>query len=156
SSAPKSFVLGGVTVKFHRAIQLPRLLPVTMRFGRQLSISMLRAIRQEEVDIIHFHGACSLHIMYGAVALRARRRGIVLVSQDHGPRQGRWLERKLWLIGLQNTRSVFAANSESTGNLESAGVPRKSISILPNGYNPDIFYPSPPGFRRRDGRLKVL
>ncbi len=156
SSKPRVLEVEGVEIHFHRCLQLPRSLPVTNRFGRQISWAMLKAIRADEMDIVHFHGSCSLHLMYGAAALRARRQNLPMVSQDHGPRKGRWIEEKLRRVGFRNTRAVLAANQDSLQKLEGSGVPRESLSVMPNGFDPKVFFPAMGRQRGRGDAFRIL
>ena len=145
-----------VDVRFHRCAQLPRSMPVTARFGRQLSWSMVMGLNARDIDVIHFHGTRSLHFMYGAVAWRARQLGIPMVSQDHGPRQGKLPERFCQEYALTRSSLIFAANSESCAQLEEQGVHRDLMRIVPNGYDPEIFFPSARPPRSPEDVLKVL
>jgi glycosyltransferase involved in cell wall biosynthesis len=156
SSHERHMRVGAVDVRFHRCLQLPRSLPVTARFGRQLSLSMVRSIQGDSADIIHFHGACSLHLMYGAVAWQAQRQRIPLVSQDHGPREGKWLETRCRSYALTNTRSVLAANAASKQALKALGVPEESIHIVPNGVDPEVFFPGSTHIHRPGDPFRIL
>jgi glycosyltransferase involved in cell wall biosynthesis len=156
SSQPKQMDVDGIDVHFHSCLQLPRRYPVTARFGRQLSMSMIRALRQGKADIIHFHGACSLHAMYGAVARRAKHQNIPLVSQDHGPRRGKWLENRLLRYGFQNTHALLAANDESKKTLQQMDGVRAPVYIQPNGYDPKLCYPKDRALRGPDDLFSIL
>ena len=156
SSRPKQLEVGGAEICFHSCAQLPRRYPVTARFGRQWSLSLLRNLRRETTDIIHFHGACSLHAMYGAVAWRAKRQGIPLVSQDHGPRQGKWLENRLLDYAFRNTDGILAANEGSRKTLRQLGTVHAPVYVQPNGYDPTICFPGNRSLRERSKRFSIL
>jgi glycosyltransferase involved in cell wall biosynthesis len=156
SGRARRMKVGAIDVQFHRCLQLPRSLPVTARFGRQLSLSLVRSIQCESTDIVHFHGACSLHMMYGAVAWQARRERIPLVSQDHGPREGKWLETLCRSYALTNTRRVLAANTASREALKALGIPDESIHIVPNGMDPEVFFPATTHIRSPRDAFRVL
>jgi glycosyltransferase involved in cell wall biosynthesis len=156
SSRSKQMNVDGIEIHFHSCMQLPRSYPVTARFGRQLSMSMINALRRGEADIIHFHGACSLHAMYGAVAWRAKRQRIPLVSQDHGPRRGKWLENCLLRYGFRNTQVLLAANHESKNTLQHLNAVRAPVYIQPNGYDPKLYYPKDRAQRTPEGLFSIL
>ena len=156
SGKAKQVELPGVTVRFHPCWQLPTSWPVTARFGRQVSVAMIRALRKSEADVIHFHGARSLHLMFGAVAWKARNEEIPLISQDHGPRQGRWIEECFRKYGSHHTDVFLAANADSLGELRSTDHLRNKGYIAPNGVDPKLFYPSEKGLRRSDLPFKIL
>ncbi len=142
SNRPNRMQVGGAEIRFHACAQLPRRYPVTARFGRQVSLSLLKSLRRETTDIIHFHGACSLHAMYGAVAWRARQQGIPMVSQDHGSRQGKWLENRLLDFAFRNTDGILAANEESRKDLRQRDTVHAPVFVQPNGYDPTVCFPA--------------
>jgi len=156
SGRPKHMNVDGVEIHFHSCVQLPRSYPVTARFGRQLSMSMVSALRREEADIIHFHGACSLHAMYSAVAWRAKHQRIPLVSQDHGPRRGKWLEDCLLRYGFRNTHVLLAANHESQNALQRLDAMHTPVYIQPNGYDPKLYYPKAGTQRTPEAMFSIL
>jgi glycosyltransferase involved in cell wall biosynthesis len=102
---------------------------------------MLRAIRRESADIVHFHGVRQLHLMYAAVAWRAAQQGIPLVGQDRGNRDVGQIETAAQRFGLRRARAVLAASAESVDVLACLGVRRKAIHVVPNAVDPDVFRP---------------
>jgi glycosyltransferase involved in cell wall biosynthesis len=133
----------GVDVVFHGCIQPPRSQPERVRFARQLSASMVRAIDADAADVVHFHGARSLHLMFTAVAWCARREGVPLVAQDHGPRQVGRVMRSGQRMALRSCKAVMAANEEGLERLGALGVPEDRLHLVPNAVDPAIFHPVP-------------
>ena len=156
SGKPKQMELSGVRVHFHSCWQFPTSWPVTARFARQFSFSMIKAIRKDEADVIHFHGARSLHLMHGVIAWKAHIEGIPLLSQDHGPRRGRWIEESFRKYGSRRTDVFLAANEDSLSEFRSTGYLRNKGYIAPNGFDPKLFYPTERSLRHTDAPFKIL
>ncbi len=133
----------GAEVVFHRCIQPPRRTGVYVRFARQLAPGPLTALRRETYDVVHFHGIRSLHAMFAAVAERARRVGLPLVGQDHGPRPVGRIARALEAYGLRRTDIALAGNAEALEALAVLGVPRSALHLLPSGVDSGCFHPAP-------------
>jgi glycosyltransferase involved in cell wall biosynthesis len=133
----------GVDVVFHPCIQPPRSQPERVRFARQVSASMVRAIDADSADIVHFHGARSIHFMFAAIAWRARRQGVPLVAQDHGPRQVGRVMRSGQRFALRGCKAVMAANEDGLKRLGALGVPEDRLHLVPNAVDPAIFHPVP-------------
>ena len=156
SGKPKQVELSGVRVHFHSCLQLPTSWPVTARFARQFSFSMIKAVAKEEADVIHFHGAKSLHLMFGAIAWKAHREGIPLFSQDHGPRRGKWIEESFRKYASLRTDVFLAANEGSLNELRVTGYLKNKAYIAPNGFDPELFYPAERSLHQADAPFKIL
>jgi len=123
---------------------------------------MIYAINKMEVDLIHFSGAGSLHLMLGALAWRAKHLGIPLISHDRGPRQGRWVEEAFRRYGLRHSNVFLVPSFEAQKEYEDMGVPKEKIFLSPNGYDPKLFYPSSEsgysdrGWHRQDRPFRIL
>jgi glycosyltransferase involved in cell wall biosynthesis len=130
----------GVHVVFHPCVQPPRRLSVERRFARQVSPSMLRAIGEGRPDVVHFHGARSIHGMYAFTAAAAGRRRLPLVAQDHGHRPVGRLEMAMLRFALARTAEVMPANEEGVEFFAGLGVPRERLTIMPNGIEPSLFH----------------
>lgn len=156
SGVPHRMAVGGVEVVFHRCVQPPRSWPVTRRFGRQVSWSMLTALRRGEVDLVHFHGVMGLQLMHGAVGLRARQVGLPMVGSEHGVRRGWAVETTMHRLGLRCTDAVFAANAMTRDALRSAGVAPSALHVMPNGTDPAVFSPGPRRVRAEGEPFRIL
>jgi glycosyltransferase involved in cell wall biosynthesis len=141
SGKTKQFQVDGVEVRYHSCWQLPRSFPLTTRYARQISISILRAISKEKTDLIHFSGAGSLHFMLGCVAWRARQLGLPLFSQDQGPRRGKWIEEQFRRYGVRQSTAFMVPSLEAQREYEYLGVPSGNIYLTPNGFDPKLFFP---------------
>jgi glycosyltransferase involved in cell wall biosynthesis len=130
----------GISVVFHTCWEPQRRGGVQRRFSRQLSLSLLRALRTEAADVVHFHGARSLHAMLGATAVRARQQRLALVAQDHGPRSVGPVMRRVQLGALRRCDALLPANDESLAELR-AKVPGVAVHVVPNGVDADVFHP---------------
>lgn len=156
STRPSVLALDGVDVHFHSCLQLPRSLDRRRRFARQVSFELARAIRREDTDIIHFHGLRNSHLMLAVVAWRASAQAVPLVAQDQGLRLAGLLESKARRYALGRVNMALAANPESARELVGEGVAPESLRVVPNGYDPEIFYPGAPIRRGPGERLHVL
>jgi len=150
------FRVEGVDVHFHRCVQPPRRAPVGARFAHQFSPGMLRALRPDRADVVHFHGIRSLQGMFGAVAWIAGRQRLPLVGQDHGPRRVGPVMTMVQRYALRNTAVALAANRDSVDALSAMGMPRESIVVVPNGVDHEIFTPSMERPLRPGDPLRVL
>lgn len=139
SAQPRSFTVVGVQVHFHSCIQAPRSASLRFRFARQFSLSMVRALVRDRVDVIHFHGARQIHPMFAAIAWRARQQGIPLVSQDRGSRPVGRLETLAQQYALRWSSAALASGRESLEALAALGAPRDALQVVPNGFDPQIF-----------------
>jgi glycosyltransferase involved in cell wall biosynthesis len=139
-SAASGAVVDGVSLVLHRCVEPQRRGAVERRFSRQLSLSLLRALRHRDVDVVHFHGCRSLHAMLGATAARCRMAGIPLVAQEHGPRAVGPVMRRVQLEGLRRCDALVAGNDESEAELR-ALVPAVPVHRVPNGVDPAVFHP---------------
>jgi glycosyltransferase involved in cell wall biosynthesis len=101
---------------------------------------MVLAIRAADADVVHFHGARSLHAMFAATTLRARQQRLPLVAQDHGPRLVGPVMRRLQLAALRRCDALLAANGESRAEFE-AKAPAVEVHTVPNGVDPLLFEP---------------
>lgn len=156
SSHPSSLSLDGIEVKFHRCLAPPVFVGRHRRFGRQLSVRMLREISRRDADVVHFHGVRNCQLMFAAVAARAARIGLPLVAHDQGSREGRFLEDWAFHYGLRRIAAVIAGNTESAQLFRSEGVPEGTVHTIPNGYDPKIFFPDPTAGLRDTTSLRVL
>jgi glycosyltransferase involved in cell wall biosynthesis len=143
-----------VPVTFHSHVQPPRHLSVRWRFARQFSLSMLRAIRRDRGDVIHFHGVRQMHPMYAAAAWRTERQGMPLIAQDRGDRPVGRIETALQRYALRRTQVVLAASAGSADVLAGMGVPRSALHVVSNAMDPAVFWPGEP--RESDGIFRVL
>jgi glycogen synthase len=119
--------------------------PVSSRFARQFSARLLRSLRREEIDVVHFHGVRQLHLMYAAVAARAGRQGIPLVAQDRGQRPVGRIETAAQRFALRRSQAVLASSADGARKLAALGVPESSLEVIPNGFDPRSFFPSQNG-----------
>ncbi len=133
----------GVAVRFHRCLQPPRRLSVQVRYARQASLAMLRSIAWQRPQVVHFHGARSLHLMYALVAAAAERHGLPLVGHDHGKRSVGRTEGALLRAGVRRSSQLIAANEESLGFFAGHGVPEDRMHLVPNGIDTQTFWPDP-------------
>ena len=132
----------GVDYRFHRRLD-PPLVGDRHRFGRQLSVGMLAALRPGSADLVHYHGIRQMHFMYAAVAWRAARLGIPMVAQDRGFREVRRPERAAQRWALRRTAAVCGASQEAQETLSALGVPAARLHLIPNGFDPERFRPDP-------------
>lgn len=148
--------VAGVRTRFHRAFQLPRSAPFQYRFARQFSRSMLRSLRQSDLDLVHFHGVDQFHPAYALVAARCARQRVPLFAQERGLRPVGRLERAARNWALLRTTAVLAHSPESVPRYLSLGVPSADVTFVPNGFDSATF--SPQGRREYDGTspLRVL
>jgi glycosyltransferase involved in cell wall biosynthesis len=135
--------IDGVEVRFHPCLQPPRLAGSNRRYARQLSLSMLRALSREQADVVHFHGARSLHTMFAAVAWRTRQLDLPLVAQDHGHRPVGPLATAAQRFAIRRAGALLAANADGMQVLRGLGVPVDRIHFVPNGVDRTIFRPGP-------------
>ena len=155
SRRPHTLLLdGSVPVTFHPHVQPPRHLSVRWRFARQFSLSMLRAIRRDRGDVVHFHGVRQMHPMYAAVAWRTAREGMPLLAQDRGDRPVGRMETAAQRYALRRTQVVLAASEGSADVLAGMGVPRTALHVVSNAMDPAVFWPGDP--REGDGTFRVL
>jgi glycosyltransferase involved in cell wall biosynthesis len=145
SGRAKALVLDGIEVRFHRCIQPPAQAGLEKRFGRQLSLSMLRALGEQELDVVHFHGALNSQLMLAAAAFVATRRGLPFVAQDQGRRQVRLVERIAARYATKRVSAFLAASDESVALLQTETGSTDSIHLMPNGFDPRVFYPAREG-----------
>lgn len=156
SGQPGRRLANGVEYVFHRCIQPPRSSGMRWRFARQLSLGMLRALQPGEVDVVHFHGAWSLHTMYAAVAWHARRRRLPLLAHDHGYRPVGRIGDAALRFALLRSSAIIVGNEESAATFEAAGVPPTALHWIPNGIDLDVYRPGPVRHRRPGDPLAVL
>jgi glycosyltransferase involved in cell wall biosynthesis len=147
-------VVGGIDLVFHPSVEPQPRRPERFRFSRQLSVSMLRALRAAEVDVVHFHGLRSMHAMLGATAFWAQREHLPLVAQDHGPRSVGPFVRRVQLAAMRRCDGLLAANEDSLAEL-AAKAPGVPVDMVVNGVDPETFHPGPTG-RDGDGPFRVL
>ncbi len=133
-------VVDGVPLVLHRSVEPQRGAAVQRRFSRQLSLSLLRALRRDDADVVHFHGCRSLHAMLGATAARCRMEGMPLVAQEHGPRAVGPVMRRVQLEGLRRCNALVAGNDESEAELR-ALAPAVPVHRVPNGVDQGVFRP---------------
>jgi len=141
SSRSHSLELEGIEVRFHRCLQPPALARPHRRFGRQLSLGMLRDIVSGKTNVVHFHGVRNCQLMFGAVVGRAARGGIPVIAHDQGNREGWAIEDRAFRYGLRRTAAFIAGNSESAELFRSRGIPEQRVYTIPNGYDPRVFFP---------------
>jgi glycosyltransferase involved in cell wall biosynthesis len=140
AGATAGAVVDGVPLFLHRCVEPQRGGVVERRFSRQLSLSLLLALRRRDVDVVHFHGCRSLHAMLGATAARCRLEDLPLVAQEHGPRPVGPVMRRVQREGLRRCDALVAGNDDSEAELRSLapGVP---VHRVPNGVDPAVFRP---------------
>jgi len=146
--------LGGIDVEFHPSVEPQPRGTTERRFSRQVSTSMLRAIDPASVDVVHFHGARSLHAMLALVVTQARRRKVPVVAQDHGPRLVGPFMRSLQRAALRRCDALMAANEDSLAEL-SGKAPRVEVTMVANGVDPAQFHPDETA-QRPDRPFRVL
>ncbi len=129
----------GVEVYFHRCLQPPASASFRMRFARQFSLSMLRCIRSDQADIVHFHGVLSFQAMFAAVVWRSLQQGIPVVAQEQGKRPVRLLEGWAERYGLRRAHAVLCASPERALDLLTLGARPETQHLVPNGFDPKIF-----------------
>ena len=156
SGRPGRHKANGVEYVFHRCIQPPRRAGIRWRFARQLSPGMLRALDADDVDVVHFHGAWSLHTMFAATAWHAARRDLPLLAHDHGHRPVGRIGDMALRYALLRSDAVIVGNGESAATFQRIGVPSSAIHWVPNGIDPDLFKPGPVRRRRPGDPLEVL
>jgi glycosyltransferase involved in cell wall biosynthesis len=154
-AAGAAAAVDGVPLVLHRCVEPRRGGAVHRRFSRQLSLSLLRALRPEEVDVVHFHGGRSLHAMLAATAARCRQAGLPLVAQEHGPRSVGPVMRRVQLEGLRRCDALVAGNDESETELR-ALAPTVPVHRVPNGVDPAVFRPDPAVRHERPFRVLVV
>ena len=104
---------------------------------------MLRELRRENIDIVHFHGSRQFQMMFALVAWRSNHIGLPLVAQERGYRAvGRFVMR-LQQYGIAKSAAVLAASNNGAKSLVALGAPSNRISLLSNGYDPAVFHPIP-------------
>jgi glycosyltransferase involved in cell wall biosynthesis len=130
----------GISLVFHPCVEPQRRSGPPRRFSRQLSLSMLRALRATDVDVVHFHGARNVHAMFGATAVRTRRQRLALVAQDHGPRFVGPVMDRVQLAAIRSCDALLAANDEGQAELL-ARAPSVEVHMVPNGVDPLVFHP---------------
>lgn len=157
SGAAKVLDMGGIEVRFHRCIQPPPSFGLETRFGRQLSVSILRALKTEEVDLVHYHGLRNSQLMLAAVAFATSRTGLPLVAHDQGTRKIRLVERLAEHYAMPHVSAFLAANAESVEVLQEVSHRPASVHLMPNGFDPDVFSPDPDaGQRSVDQPIRIL
>ena len=143
SGKSKVLQIRGLEAHFHRCAQLPRYMTLQKRFGRQMSLSLLRSLRSQDTDLVHFHGLRNSQLMLAAVACRARQQGLPLLAHDQGTRRVRWIEDLASRYALPRICALLAANEESVVALEKETNRAGSIYLVPNGFDPAMFSPAP-------------
>ena len=154
SSNVSQLSFDGVDVRLHEAWQLPRSFGDRWRFARQLSLGMLRELRQENTDIVHFHGSRQLQTMFALVVWHTNRVGLPLVAQERGYRSVGRFVTAIQRYGLMRSAAALAASKYGADSFAALGLPRSRISILSNGHDPAVFNPKPqPEYPREPFRL---
>ncbi|MGZ4316390.1 MAG: glycosyltransferase family 4 protein [Gaiellaceae bacterium] len=133
----------GFAVHFHPCLQPPSTAGLQRRFGRQLSLGLLRSLVADETDVVHFYGLRNSQLMLAAVASRCRRLAIPLVAHDQGRRTARGIEAWAWRKALPKVSACVISTAEAADELATAGVAAASAHFVPNGFDPRIFYPGP-------------
>jgi glycosyltransferase involved in cell wall biosynthesis len=152
----------GVRAVLHPCVEPRPGGPVSSRFARQFSARLLRSLRREEADVVHFHGVRQLHLMYAATAARAGHQGIPLVAQDRGQRPVGRIETAAQRFALRRSQAVLASSADGARRLAALGVRESSLEVVPNGFDPRSFFPSrngngsDPGSAQRPFRLLVV
>jgi glycosyltransferase involved in cell wall biosynthesis len=147
-------VVDGVTVVFHPSVEPHARGGVEHRFGRQHSLSLLRALRAADADVVHFHGARSMQAPLAAVVARTSLQRLPVVAQDHGPRSVGPVTRALHRAALRRCDALLAANDESRAELRSIA-PDVEVVLAPNGVDPAVFHPDE-DHRHRTDPFRVL
>lgn len=132
----------GIEVHFHPCVEPPSRLGYRTRFARQLSWSMLQTLASVPADIVHFHGALSFQLMFAAVVLVARRRGIPVVASDQGVRPVRFLESWSQTFALRHADAITTCNGDNASLLSFLGADKDRIYMVPNGVDTDLFRPA--------------
>jgi glycosyltransferase involved in cell wall biosynthesis len=156
SGRPHQLRFDGVEVRFHRCLQPPRSARVNSRFARQFSSSMLHAISHTDADVVHCYGPRQLHVMYAAVARRARKERLPLVGHDQGPRPVGHIERWFQRHGLKRTQFVLASSPSSVDEFLGLGVRPERLRVMPNGFDPQVFYPGAERHREPGDPFRIL
>jgi glycosyltransferase involved in cell wall biosynthesis len=152
----RSVILGGVPVEFHSFVGAPRTFPGKWHFARQHSVSLVRALRAGSTDVVHFHGARSLHTVLAAVVWRARAQQLPVVAQDQGARTVGPFVGAVHRRALRGAAALLAGNEASVAAFADAGVPRERVHLVPNGVDVELFRPEGPLERHSDERFAVL
>lgn len=153
---PRELHVDGMDVRFHRCVQPPRSAGTRVRFARQFSAGMLRAISASATDVVHFHGVRQFHLMYAAVAWRARGQGLRLVAQDRGGRNVGRIEGAAQRFGLRRSDEVLAAGTGSLEELRGLGVAEPHLHLFPNGVDREVFHPGPGREPPQPGVVRVM
>jgi glycosyltransferase involved in cell wall biosynthesis len=143
SQRPSRRHVNGFDVHFHRCLQPPARAGLQKRFGRQLSLGLLRSLRPEEIDLVHFYGLRNSQLMLAAVSLWCSRSGIPLVAHDQGRRIVGGIEAWTGRYALPKLSACIVSTTEASEQLAASGFPVESTHVVPNGYDPRIFSAGP-------------
>jgi glycosyltransferase involved in cell wall biosynthesis len=133
-------VIEGVRVVFHPKVEPQPGGTVQRRFSRQVSPSLLRALRRGDMDLVHFHGARSMHGPLALVVGRCVQQRIPVVAQDHGPRSVGAFTRSLQHVALRRCGAILALNEASRDELRNIA-PDVEVAQVANGVDRSLFHP---------------
>jgi glycosyltransferase involved in cell wall biosynthesis len=133
-------VIEGVRVVFHPKVEPQPGGTVQRRFSRQVSPALLRALRRDAMDLVHFHGARSMHGPLALVVARAVQQHIPVVAQDHGPRSVGPFTRTLHRTALRRCAAILALNDASRDELRDIA-PDVEMAQVANGVDRSLFHP---------------
>lgn len=155
SGRPSSRQVNGFDVHFHRCLQPPARAGLEKRFGRQLSLGLVRPLRPETFDVVHFYGLRNSQLMLAAVSYWCARRRIPVVAHDQGRRIVGGIEAAAGRYAQSKLDACIVSTAETADELAAAGFPERSTYFVPNGYDPRIFSPNPEP-RAEPDPLRVL
>lgn len=143
SERPSKRRIDGYEVHFHRCLQPPVRSGLHRRFGRQLSVNLIRSLAAQATDVVHFYGLRNSQLMLAAVAARCKRLSVPLVAHDQGSRMVGGIEAWAARYALPQVSACIVSTAEAAVELSEAGIGTESVHFIPNGFNPTIFYPGP-------------
>ncbi len=104
---------------------------------------MLRALKPEEFDLVHFYGLRNSQIMLAGVAYWCARHGIPVVAHDQGRRLVGGVEAAAGRRAQSKLGACIVSTAETAEELAASGFPARLTYFAPNGYDPRIFSPDP-------------
>lgn len=113
-------------------------------FGHAVKVGR-KILREGKFDLVQAH---FLYPSGATAALAASLEGIPCVVTGHGfdvyslPFRNRWWRRVI-VDSLALCSAVVTVSEQNSTILQRLGVPRNAIRVIPNGYDPKLFYPGP-------------